>query len=186
MNAMEKANQQVRRMTAMINGFLNISRLESGKMHIEKQRFDIGVLIADIIDEASLTARTDLIRFERCPTITVNADRDKIGSVISNLISNAIKYSPAAASVDITCNTRDGQVIVSVKDEGMGIKPEDLIKIFDRYYRVEGEDTRHIAGFGIGLYLSSEIVQRHGGNVWAESVPGVGSIFYFSLPLEAN
>lgn len=182
MNAMEKANQQVRRMTAMINGFLNISRLESGKMHIEKQRFDIGVLIADIIDEASLTARTDLIRFERCPTITVNADRDKIGSVISNLISNAIKYSPAAASVEIACDTRDGQVIVSVKDEGMGIKPEDLRKIFDRYYRVEGDQTRHIAGFGIGLYLSSEIIARHGGKVWAESEPGAGSTFYFSLP----
>ncbi|UOE47470.1 PAS domain S-box protein [Mucilaginibacter sp. SMC90] len=185
-NAMEKANQQVKRMATMINGFLNISRLESGKIHIEKQPFDIGTLIADMIDEASLTARTDLIRFTRCPSITVNADRDKIGSVISNLISNAIKYSPTAASVEITCATSDGQVIVSVRDEGMGIKPEDLGKIFDRYYRVEDTHTRHIAGFGIGLYLSSEIVQRHGGKVWAESQPGVGSTFYFSLPLETD
>lgn len=185
-NAMEKANQQVKRMSAMINGFLNISRLESGKIHIEKQHFDIGTLIADMIDEASLTARTDLIRFERCPTTTINADRDKIGSVISNLISNAVKYSPTTAAVEIACATRDGQLIVSVKDDGIGIKREDLEKIFDRYYRVEGEDTRHIAGFGIGLYLSSEIIQRHGGKVWAESEPGAGSTFYFSLPLETD
>ncbi|WP_377022440.1 PAS domain S-box protein [Mucilaginibacter angelicae] len=186
MNAMEKANQQVKRMTTMINGFLNISRLESGKIHIEKQSFDIGELITDMIDEASLTVGSNQIRFERCPPIEVNADRDKIGSVISNLISNAIKYSPMAAAVEITCTTRDGQVIVSVKDEGMGIKPEDLGKIFDRYYRVEAAQTRHIAGFGIGLYLSSEIIQRHGGKVWAESEPGAGSTFYFSLPLETD
>ena len=185
-NAMEKANQQVKRMTAMINGFLNISRLESGKIHIEKQPFDIGALIADMIGEISLTVSTHLIRFDQCPPITVNADRDKIGSVISNLLSNAVKYSPKGTPVDIACATRDEQVIVSVKDEGLGIKPEDLVKIFDRYYRVEADQTRHIAGFGIGLYLSSEIIQRHGGKVWAESEPGAGSTFYFSLPLETN
>jgi PAS domain S-box-containing protein len=183
MNAMEKANQQIKRMTAMINGFLNISRLESGKIHIEKQPFDIGALIADMIEEASLSVGSNQIRLQRCPPLTINADRDKIGSVISNLISNAIKYSPATAAVEVICTTRDGQVIVSVKDEGMGINAEDLDKIFDRYYRVEVPQTRHIAGFGIGLYLSSEIIQRHGGKVWADSEPGAGSTFYFSLPL---
>jgi PAS domain S-box-containing protein len=182
-NAMEKANQQVRRMSAMINGFLNISRLESGKIHIEKQSFEIGELITEMISEASLTFSTHLIRFDQCPPITVNADRDKIGSVISNLLSNAVKYSSKGTLVEISCATRDEQVTVSVKDEGLGIEPEDLVKIFDRYYRVEADQTRHIAGFGIGLYLSSEIIQRHGGKVWAESEPGKGSTFYFSLPL---
>jgi signal transduction histidine kinase len=73
-------------------------------------------------------------------------------------------------------------VIVSVKDEGMGIKPEDLGYIFDRYYRVETNHTRHISGFGIGLYLSAEIIKRHGGEIWAESELDKGSTFYFSLP----
>lgn len=182
-NAMEKAGQQVKRMTAMINGFLNISRLESGKINIDKQAFDIGSLIADIIDETSLTVSADLIRFERHEAVTVNADRDKIGSVISNLISNALKYSPRSTPVEIACTAKNGQVVVSVKDEGMGIKPDDLLKIFDRYYRVEADHMQHISGFGIGLYLSSEIVQRHGGHIWAESEPGKGSTFYFSLPL---
>jgi signal transduction histidine kinase len=72
---------------------------------------------------------------------------------------------------------------VSVKDEGMGIKPADREKLFDRYYRVESGHTQHISGFGIGLYLSAEIIKRHDGNIWVESESGVGSIFYFSVPL---
>jgi PAS domain S-box-containing protein len=184
--AMEKSNVQVKRMTAMINGFLNISRLESGKIHIEQQSFDIEILIKEMITEASLTASMHLIHLVQCAPILVNADREKVGSVISNYLSNAIKYSPKGKNIEITCAMKDNQVIVSVKDEGMGIKPGDLDKIFDRYYRVETSHTQHIAGFGIGLYLSSEIIQRHGGKVWAESESGVGSTFYFSLPLEPD
>ncbi|MBD1366765.1 PAS domain S-box protein [Mucilaginibacter sp. ZT4R22] len=181
--AMQKANHHIKRMTAMINGFLNISRLESGKIHIEKQDFDMETLISDVIEEANLTVTTHLIHFVQCPPITVRADRDKIGSVISNFISNAVKYSPKGNNIAVACSATDTELIVSVKDEGMGIKPGDLEKIFDRYYRVETTHTRHISGFGIGLYLSSEIIQRHGGRVWAESQSGVGSTFYFSLPL---
>jgi PAS domain S-box-containing protein len=183
-DAMEKSNVQVRRMTAMINGFLNISRLESGKIHIEKQTFDMETLISDMISEAKLTVSTHFIHFHKCGPVEVSADRDKIGSVISNFISNAVKYSPKGKNIEVSCQMKDDQVVVSVKDEGMGIKPDDLDKIFDRYYRVETNHTRHIAGFGIGLYLSLEIVQRHSGKVWAESESGLGSTFYFSLPLD--
>jgi PAS domain S-box-containing protein len=182
-DAMEKSNIQVRRMTAMINGFLNISRLESGKIHIERQTFDLEILISDMISEARLTVSSHAIQFSSCGPLEVQADRDKIGSVISNFISNGVKYSPKGKNIEVACQMKDDQAIVSVKDEGMGIKPEDLGKIFDRYYRVETAHTRHIAGFGIGLYLSSEIIERHGGRVWAESESGVGSTFYFSLPL---
>jgi PAS domain S-box-containing protein len=181
-DAMEKSNVQVRRMTAMINGFLNISRLESGKIQIEQQPFDMETLISDMISEAKLTVSTHLISFIPCGPVEVNADRDKIGSVLSNLISNAVKYSPKGKNIEVACQANDDSVIVSVKDEGMGIKPDDLAKIFDRYYRVETTHTRHISGFGIGLYLSAEIIRGHGGRVWAESESGVGSVFYFSLP----
>ncbi|QEC76435.1 PAS domain-containing protein [Mucilaginibacter ginsenosidivorax] len=184
--AMQKANQQVKRMTAMINGFLNISRLESGKIHIEKQNFDMETLIADVIEEANLTTSTHIINYNQHQPLLLSADRDKIGSVISNFISNAIKYSPKGKYIDVSCIVRDGEVILSVKDEGMGIKQDDLGKIFDRYYRVETNHTRHISGFGIGLYLSSEIIERHGGKVWAESESGKGSTFYFSLPLATS
>jgi PAS domain S-box-containing protein len=182
--AMQKANHHVKRMTAMINGFLNISRLESGKIHIEKMDFDMETLVTDVIEEVNLTVSSHLIHFVQCPPIMVHADRDKIGSVISNFISNAVKYSPKGNNIEVACQTTHAELVLSVKDEGMGIKPGDLEKIFDRYYRVETHHTRHISGFGIGLYLSSEIIQRHGGRVWAESQSGVGSTFYFSLPLD--
>jgi signal transduction histidine kinase len=103
--------------------------------------------------------------------------------VVSNLVSNAIKYSPRGKLIGIRCQVSGGMVIVSVKDEGMGIKPQDLGQIFDRYYRVETSHTRHISGFGIGLYLSAEIIKRHDGEIWVESESGKGSKFYFSLPI---
>ncbi|NVM63269.1 PAS domain S-box-containing protein [Mucilaginibacter sp. SG538B] len=181
-DAMEKANQQARRMAAMINSFLNISRLEAGKLLIEKQPFDLGQLLQEVLEETQLTVTSHVFSLKECSNLTVNADRDKIISVISNLISNAVKYSPKGRQIDIGCKLNGNMVIVSVKDEGMGIKPDDLGYIFDRYYRVETNHTRHISGFGIGLYLSAEIIKRHGGEIWAESELDKGSTFYFSLP----
>jgi PAS domain S-box-containing protein len=181
--AMNKANIQVKRMSGMINGFLNISRLESGKILIEKRRFDMEKIIQEVIDETNLTVSTHSINFTPGNRIEVYADPDKIGSVISNLISNAIKYSPQGKKVEVKCELVNRRVIVSVRDEGMGIKPQDAEKIFDRYYRVESNHTQHISGFGIGLYLSAEIVKRHDGEIWVKSESGIGSTFYFSLPI---
>ncbi|GAA4087220.1 PAS domain S-box protein [Mucilaginibacter panaciglaebae] len=180
--AMEKANYQARRMATMINGFLNVSRLEAGKLLIEKQPFDLDQLLREILEETRLTVTTHSFSLEECDHIAVNADRDKISSVISNLISNAVKYSPKGSSIDIRCKINKETVIVSVKDDGMGIKSEDIGHIFERYYRIETSVTRHISGFGIGLYLSAEIIKRHGGDIWVESESTKGSIFYFSLP----
>jgi PAS domain S-box-containing protein len=181
--AMSKANTQVRRMSAMINGFLNISRLESGKILIEKQPFELGKLIEEVVDESQLTVTTHQITYMPCAPVEVVADRDKLTSVLSNLIGNAVKYSPKGKTVSISCSADEDEVTVSVKDDGMGIKTPDLARIFDRYYRVETNHTQHISGFGIGLYLSAEIIQRHEGRIWAESESGVGSTFYFSLPV---
>ncbi len=181
--AMQKANQQVKRMTAMINGFLNISRLESGKILIQKHTFNLAKLITEVVDEVKVGATTHAIKIENCEAIDVNADLDKIQSVISNLLSNAVKYSPNGTEVRVGCEVTGGEVIVSVQDQGIGIKPDDAERIFDRYYRVETNDTKHISGFGIGLYLSAEIIHHHNGRIWLESEKEKGSTFYFSLPL---
>jgi signal transduction histidine kinase len=182
---MERANMQVKRMTAMINGFLNISRLEAGKIHVEKEPFNLGHLLHEIADEARLIASTHAINLAENGAIEINADRDKISSVISNLISNAVKYSPNSKRVEIGYHISGNSIVVSVKDEGFGINPPDLDKIFDRYYRVETNDTQHISGFGIGSYLSAEIIRRHDGEIWAKSEIGKGSTFFFSLPLSS-
>jgi len=181
-NAMERANFQLKKMTAMINGFLNVSRLEAGKMHLDKQSFDIEELLREIIDETSLIVTTNEIKIIACQSIQIYADRDKIASVISNLISNAVKYSPNGKMIVVNCKTSEADVIIGIKDEGMGIDSANLESIFDRYFRVETSNTRHISGFGIGLYLSAEIIKLHGGRIWAESSAGSGSTFYFSLP----
>ncbi|WP_256009388.1 PAS domain-containing protein [Desertivirga xinjiangensis] len=183
--AMEKAQAQVKRMRSMINGFLNISRLESGNIVIERHQFDMKELILEVIEELKLTAGSHQIHLTPCTSITINGDQDKINSVVSNLLNNAIKYSPNGKQVTVTCELEDGKVKVSVRDEGIGVKPEDQAKIFDRYYRIERDDTRHISGFGIGLYLSAEIVRRHDGQIWVESESGKGSTFCFTLPLSA-
>lgn len=181
--AMAKANIQAKRMSAMINGFLNVSRLESGKILIEKEHFDIEELVREIAEEMRLTVTSHTISLSLCQPADVYADRDKINSVISNLISNAVKYSPKDTNIQVTCETAEHGITISVKDQGIGIHPADAGKIFDRYYRVESSNTRHISGFGIGLYLSAEIIKRHNGKIWLDSEPGKGSTFYFSLPV---
>lgn len=179
--ALEKANIQVKKMTTMVNGFLNVSRFESGKIHIHKQKFDLEELIQEVIAENKLTIYSHEIRFIPCQPVELFADRDKIASVIINLISNAVKYSPGKKLVEIKCMVAGNQAKVSVRDEGIGIKPEDQDKLFDRFYRVN--NPRQFSGFGIGLYLSAEIITRHHGEIWVDSEYGVGSTFYFSLPV---
>ncbi|WP_316734929.1 PAS domain-containing protein [Pedobacter aquatilis] len=182
-NALEKAGQQVKKMNTMINGFLNLSRLESGKIHLEKNGFELNVLIGEIISDLQMTSSSYHIKLSTTEDVVVKADRDKIGNVITNLISNAIKYSPNNKDIEVFCKVEDGNALVLVTDKGMGIKPENLPNLFDRFYRVESKQNSTISGFGIGLYLSAEIIQRHGGKIWADSVVGAGTTVGFSLPL---
>jgi PAS domain S-box-containing protein len=183
MSVLTRANSQTKKMAALINGFLNVSRLESGKLLIEQRPFDLNALIREITDEMHLSISTHAFVFEPDGELHVDADREKIGSVLSNLLSNAVKYSPKGKIVTIQCASGPELATISVQDEGIGINQHDLERLFDRYYRVQNSDTRHISGFGVGLYLSAEIVKRHGGHIWAESKKDKGSTFYFTLPL---
>ncbi|SEB05351.1 PAS domain-containing protein [Pedobacter hartonius] len=185
-SALEKVTSQIKKMTSLINGFLNISRLESGKIHLQKEYFYLDELVNELIEETRLTSSSHQISPSVSEHVRIYADRDKIGSVISNLLSNAVKYSPQAKDIEVFCELKNGQVRFSVKDHGMGIKPHDLEKLFDRFYRVEGSENQHISGFGIGLYLSAEIIERHDGNIAVTSEIGKGSTFYFNLPVTEN
>ena len=181
--ALDKANKQVRKMITMINGFLNVSRLESGKIHIDKQRFDMAQLLKEAEEEFTIIIISHKVVFAPVAETFVNADRDKIGQVINNLISNAVKYSSPGTTIQVACVAINNMVNVSVKDEGMGIGKKDIKKLFERYYRAEDQHTHAIAGFGIGLYLCSEIIQRHEGIIGVDSEMGKGSRFYFGLPI---
>jgi two-component system sensor histidine kinase VicK len=182
-SSLEKTNTQIGKMTTMINGFLNVTRLESGKIHIDHKIFDLAQLVKETEEEIKSTISSHEVVFAPVEETIVNADRDKIGQVINNLISNAVKYSVAGTTIQVACVTIDNKALISVRDEGMGIKPQDAAKIFERYYRVEGSQMFSISGFGIGLYLCAEIIHRHSGEIWVDSDFGKGSTFSFSLPI---
>jgi PAS domain S-box-containing protein len=183
LNSLNQCFKQVKKMSNMINGFLNVSRLESGKIHIDKERFDMKDLVKEIEDELVAVMFSHHVIFAPVVTTFVNADRDKIGQVITNFIDNAVKYSPKGSTINVACLTVEGKAMVSIQDEGMGIEPYDVEKLFQRYYRVKGNHTQSIAGFGIGLYLCSEIIAGHGGDIGVSSEIGKGSNFWFTLPV---
>ena len=182
-SVLARANSQTKKMAGLINGFLNVSRLESGKLSIEQHAFELNNLVSEIIEETRLSVNSHILIFEPLGEFNVDADREKIGSVLSNLLSNAVKYSPKGRVVTVKCTAGPEMATVSVHDEGIGINQQDLGRLFDRYYRVQSEHTKHISGFGVGLYLSAEIIERHGGRIWAESEKDKGSTFSFTLPL---
>ena len=181
--ALDKVNKQVKKMTVLINGFLNVSRLEAGKIYLEKKDFNIDELIQQTVEEITLTTHSHQIIYTHSESVVIHADYDKIGQVINNFLSNAAKYSPKGRQIEIACHSINGMVQVSVKDDGIGISQHDQEKLFARFYRVDNQDTKTISGFGIGLYLCAEIIRRHDGLIWVESELGKGSTFYFSLPI---
>lgn len=178
-----KAHTQVNKMTNMINSFLNVSRLEAGKIHLQQTTFDVERLVKAVVEEMSINTHSHTVYIKSCKPLIVHADYEKIGQVLTNLISNALKYSSAGKQIEICCEHLDEEVQISVRDEGIGIPPQDIDHLFERYYRVENNNAPMVSGFGIGLYLSAEIVQRHNGRIWVESEVGKGSTFYFTLPL---
>jgi len=180
---LEKAQRQVGKMRKLITGFLNMARMEAGKIHLDKTCFDMAELIKEAEQESLATITSHTVYFAPVHHTPVFADEDKIGQVVTNFINNAVKYSPQHSTIQVTCVAVGDQIQVSVRDEGMGLAPKDQPHVFDRFYRVESEDMKTTNGFGIGLYLCAEIIQRHEGKIWVESELGKGSTFCFSLPL---
>jgi signal transduction histidine kinase len=115
--------------------------------------------------------------------VIVHGDHDRLGQVITNFISNAIKYSPQADEITIQTSVDKGMVTLAVQDYGLGLSKIDQAKVFERFYRVSGSDQNTYPGLGLGLYISSEIIQRHKGRIWVESTKVKGSTFCFSLPI---
>jgi|GEM_PF-3812684 len=184
--ALAKMNHQIKKMSNLINGFLTLSRLEAGnKLYVEKTVFNIDKLIREVIDDQKLISANLLIHLDDCDEIEVYADRMKIGAVLENLLSNANKYSPMDKNIVLTCAVKEKRVRISVADNGIGVSKKDIGKLFQRYYRVDGDRSNSSSGFGLGLYLSSEIIAAHDGAIWVTSDEGKGSTFYFELPLGA-
>lgn len=186
-NMLEKSVKQVDYMNSMINGFLNVSRLDSGQMHIEKAEFDFQLLLKEIEHEVLSTNHTRNFIFKSYGALSIIADRNKISQVLHNLIGNAIKYSPINTSIIVEyLPTGNNSLKVNVHDHGIGISAEDQQRIFERYYRVKDINSRSTSGFGIGLYLCKEIIELHNGTIEVQSSKNESTIFSFLLPINGE
>jgi len=178
-----KIDSQVGRMENLINGFLDVARLGEGKIRLEKSEFDMADLVRITEAECLNMISSHKLVFEPVEMALVKADRNKIEQVVVNFINNAVKYSPHNTVINVNCFTKDGYVHIAVKDQGMGIPVKDQPFIFDRFYRVESDAMKNKKGFGLGLYICKEIIERHNGQTGLESREGDGSTFWFRLPV---
>jgi two-component system, OmpR family, sensor histidine kinase VicK len=179
----EKAETQINKMTRLIRDFLNAAQSESGKMVLYRQEFFLDDLVREIIADLSVNLKKRQIKLNKCAPIKINADKEKIEQVLGNLIGNALKYSVGGEPVVISCSHENGHVQVRIDDHGIGISDEDKLYLFERFFRSENPNSKDISGFGIGLYVSAEIVRLHGGNIGVDSEIGKGSSFWFELPV---
>jgi signal transduction histidine kinase len=138
--------------------------------------------IPEVLNSMQQITQDHKIILEKNEPAKVKVDTLRLEQVITNIISNAAKYSPGKEKIVVSSVQKDGSIIVSFTDYGIGIPKEKISKIFDRFYRVD-EVSKDFSGLGIGLFVSSEIIKQHGGKIWAESNEGEGSTFYFSLPV---
>jgi two-component system sensor histidine kinase VicK len=180
---LSKVEKQVKKMSNMINGFLSLSQVESGKIHLMLQDVELTEVINETIEEVKLLNPDQIINFKPGGAVHVHADADKLEQVMINFLSNAIKYTPKGGTIEVDCQVVDDKAQVSVTDEGMGIDQKDIDRLFERFYRVESKATEKIPGFGIGLYLCAEIIRHHHGKIWVNSQTGKGSTFYFEIPV---
>ncbi len=182
---LEKAQIQLEKLNELIADLLDISKIESGKLKFNKKCFSIDELLDSVIDIIRQTnPEFNILRKEKIG-LEVYADEMRIEQVIINFLTNAIKYSPGTSEIKINVNVIGEKVYVGVRDFGIGIAPDQQKSVFDKFYRVE-ETAIHFQGLGIGLFISAEIIKRHGGEVGVKSTPGEGSEFYFILPINSG
>lgn len=181
----KKSIVSVNRLQGLISELLDVSKIQHEKFEMGITDFHFDEMIESCIESAQYNSPAHTIIKSGTKISFVSADKERLMQVISNLLSNAIKYSPDAKEVRICTAIENENIKVEIKDFGIGIAKQNLAKIFERYFRVQDYDI-HFQGLGIGLYISMEIINKHHGRLWAESEPGKGSNFYFTIPLNQD
>jgi signal transduction histidine kinase len=176
--------EQSARLTRLVQGILNVSRIEAGQLVLQPQAFDALALIERVINAWAARGASNSIERPRAVNLpSVWADRDRTEEVLFNLIDNAIKYSPDGTPVHLDARASGEYVIVSVSDRGIGIPEEEVAKIFEKFHRVDRRDSVEKYGHGLGLFICRRLIEAQGGQIWVDSVLGEGSTFQFTLPL---
>ncbi len=178
-------DQAVDRLARLIDDLLSASRIEAGRLELRLQLIDLGQIVLDVLDRLKPQAgNCQLVAELNYEERAVQADPDRIEQVLFNLLGNALKFSPDGGVVTVQVKNLDNpaSVLISVKDQGKGIPPQEIDRIFEKFYRVQDGLVKKTSGVGLGLYICKSIVEAHGGHIWVESTPGQGSTFNFTLP----
>jgi PAS domain S-box-containing protein len=179
-----KMERQIKSLTRLIDELLDVSKIQAGKVEYAYQ----DVVLDDVVREVAETLQqmhpTHVIVVHGASNIHILGDKERLGQVFTNLMSNAINYSPQAGAIDIDITTSQDKVTVRVRDYGVGISKQDQSKIFDRFYRASDSHQKKVSGLGMGLFIAAEIIKRHDGEITVESEEGKGATFIVDLPLE--
>lgn len=176
-----KANQQVDKITVLIENLLDVTKIQAGKIVLQKSTFSLDEVIQDCIYEVHNMSQHNIV-VNGDTQLMLYADKNRIEQVLINFLTNAIKYSPNANKVELHVEKSETAVMVSIRDYGIGISEEKLQSVFDRFFRAE-ESSSQFSGLGLGLFISADIIKRHGGEVGVNSTLGEGSTFWFKLPI---
>jgi len=185
MEILDRASKKINSLVEMASELLDLAKIESGLITLEKEAVQFNKLLEEQrkFHHESAAAKHISIHFEESPLLPpVSANRRNMEEVVSNLITNAIKYSPEGAAIHLAVSLENDYLCITVKDTGLGMSADDLERIFDRFYRVKNAKTRYITGTGLGLPIVKKIVQAHHGTIQVESEPGEGSTFRVYIP----
>lgn len=177
--------RQTTKLARLIDELLDVSRIQSGRVEFDHQRMDLGHLAREVVERMQTTTTNHTLQVTAIDAAEIVADRDHLEQVLNNLIANAVKYSPDGGTITIMVGSVGDGAALSVSDTGIGIPEEELTSVFGLFYRSPDRRARDVGGMGLGLYISKEIVDRHGGRIWAESTVGKGTTFHVRLPHSA-
>ncbi len=177
-----KIDEQTNKLSHLIAELMDLSKIETGKLSIHKQPVEFDKFLQETIESLRQGVKHHPIVITASAKVTLAIDAARIEQVVNNLVNNAEKYSEKESAIEISSYIKEHFLIVQVRDKGIGLAKENFETIFDRFFRVK-EITNHVNGFGIGLFICSEIIKQHDGHIWVQSELGEGSTFSFSLPI---
>jgi signal transduction histidine kinase len=182
---LQMAQETATQMHGLVTSLLDLSRIEAG-LQLDLRAISLPSLLTEQIKHHSIAAEQQTLSLQLIlpPEVTLIVDPRRIRQVLSNLLTNAIKYTPAGGTITLAADVKPTEVIIRVEDTGLGIPPEDLTRIFEKFHRVDTTQHMAIKGTGLGLSIVKAIVEQHGGRIWVASHLGAGSCFYVALPLD--